>query len=177
MFGLGGTVVAGNAQITSYREAGTIPAITPYTITVTNAAKFVQDGGVRFASTGQPLNAVATGPTTGEYTVSAGVYTFSAADLSKDVLITYSYSSATDGQTFSISNQAMGSGPIVGLQLLFPYESANYGALDRGIYLPNVRFGNLSLTTKLDDYTDENTSFQAFANPSTGLVAQSFLPW
>ena len=71
----------------------------------------------------------------------------------------------------------MGSGPIVGLQLLFPYESASFASLDRDIFLPNVRFGNLSLATKLDDYTEENTTFQAFANPVTGVVAQSYLPW
>lgn len=176
MFGSSSTAVAGAAQITSYREAGSIPASTPYTVTVSNSAHFVQDGGVLF-TTGQPLVAVASGPIAGQYTVSAGVYTFAAADEGKAVLITYSYSSTTDGQTFTITNTAMGSGPIVGLQLLFPYESASFASLDRGIFLPNVRFGSLSLATKLDDFTEENTTFEAFANPVTGVVAQSYLPW
>lgn len=178
MFGSGGTVTAGNAQITSYREAANIPATPgPYTVSVVNAAKFVQDGGVRYASSGQMLDVVTTSPAAGQYSVSAGVYTFAAADQAKAVMITYSYSSTTDGQTFTISNVAMGQGPIVGLQLLLPYEAyGGYGALDKGLFLPNVRFGNLTLTTKLDDYTEENTSFEAFASPN-GQVAQAYLPW
>src|ERR1700761_5118075 len=108
MFGSAGTAVAGDAQETSYREAGTIPAVNPYTVTVTNSAHFVQDGGVRFTNTGQILVALASGtPATGQYTVSAGVYTFAAADEGKAVSITYSYSNSSDGQTFTISNQAM----------------------------------------------------------------------
>lgn len=177
MWGSAGSVTAGAAQITSYREAWSIPT-SPYTVTVANSAHFVQDGGVRFASTGQILDVITSGtPTTGQYSVSNGVYTFAAADTGKAVVITYSYSSTTDGQTFTITNTAMGSGPIVSLQLLLPYESASFGSLDRGIFLPNVRFGNLSLATKLDDYTEENTTFEAFANLATGVVMQNYLPW
>lgn len=177
MWGSAGATTAGAAQITSYREVWAIPATSPYTVSVTNSAHFIQDGGVRYSGTGKILNVVSGSPTTGQYSVSAGVYTFAAADEGLGVVITYSYSSSTDGQTFTITNTAMGSGPIVGIQLLFPYEAASFGALDRGIFLPNVRFGNLSLATKLDDYTEENTTFQAFANPVTGVVAQSYLPW
>jgi hypothetical protein len=176
MFGSAGSVAAGAAQIASYREAGTIP-ITPFTVTVAQSAHFVQDGGVRFSATGQPLQAVASGPTTGQYTVSAGVYTFAAADTGKAVVITYTYSSTTNNQTFTITNTAMGSGPTIGLYLYLPYQSTSFASLDRGIYMPNVRIGNFSLATKLDDYTEENTSFECFANPITGVVFQSFLPW
>lgn len=177
MFGSAGTVTAGAAQITSYRESQTIPASTPFTVTVTNSAHFVQDGGVRYTATGQPLEVIPTGtPAAGQYLVSDGVYTFAAADEGKAVSITYSYSSTTDGQTFTISNQPMGTGPVVGLQLLFPYEAAGYGSLDRGIFLPAVRFGNLTLATKLDDYTEENTTFEAFAT-AANVVAQAYLPW
>ena len=178
MFGEGGSAAAGAGQITSYRESGTVPAATPYTISVTNAANFVQDGGVRYADTGEPLEAVTGTPSAaGQYSVSAGVYTFDAADTGKKMLITYSYSSATDGQTFTVTNTPMGTGPVVGLQLLFPYQAPSNGSMDRGIYLPYVRFGKLDLTTKIDNYTEENTEFSAFANPNTGTVMQLYLPW
>ncbi len=259
MFGSSGSVTSGAQRITSYREAWTVPPTSTYVVTVSNSAHFVQDGGVRYASTGQEMNAITSGvplqgqyivsngvytfaaadagqdvvityaysesttdatttyassipttpfqisvpnagafvsdggvrysatgvsltvtsgtPSTGQYKVALGVYTFASADVGDGVIITYTYSGATTLQTFTISNISMGSGPIVGLQLLFPYESAGFTSLDRGIFLPNVRFGNLSLATKLDDYTEENTTFQAFANPVTGIVAQSYLPW
>jgi len=178
IFGSAGSATVGASEITSYREAALIPATPgPYTVSVSKAAHFVQDGGVRYASTGQPLIVLTSGtPAEGQYTVSSGVYTFAAADQGVAVVITYSYSSATEGQTFTVVNQAMGTGPIVGVQCLFPYEAPSYGDMNRTIYLPNVRFGNLSLTTKLDDYTEENTSFEAFASPS-GQVIQACLPW
>lgn len=177
MFGASGTTAAGATQAASYREAGMIPASSTYVVTVSNSAHFVQDGGVKYASTGKPFQAVASGPTVGQYTVSAGAYTFAAADASTAVVITYTYSISADGSTITVSNTAMGSGPIVGLYLYLPYQAPSFAQLDRGIYLPDVRFGNLSLATKLDDYTEENTSFEAYANPTTGNVVQFVLPW
>jgi hypothetical protein len=181
MWGSAGSVTAGSAGTGSYRESWTIPATGPFTVSVTNSAHFVQDGGVRYstgANAGKILNAITSGtPTSGQYIVSSGVYTFAAADEGIGVVITYAYSNATDGQTFTITNTAMGSGPIVGLYLSLPYEAPSFGQLNRTLYLPNVRFGNFSLGTKLDDYTDENSTFEAFANPVTGVVAQSYLPW
>jgi hypothetical protein len=141
----------------------------------------VQDLGVIYTSgnnAGKPLVAILSGtPTTGQYTVSAGVYTFAAADDGLGIAISYAYSNTTDGQTFTIINEAMGTGPIVGLYLSLPYEAPSFGQLNRTLFLPQVRFANFSLSTKLDDYTDENTTFEAFANPVTGIVAQSYLPW
>ena len=158
-------------------QAAAIPT-TPFQVTVAHSGAFVSDGGVVYAATGDALVKVAgPTPTTGEYVVAAGVYTFAGADVGDEVLITYIYSGTSDIQTFTVTNQAMGMGPVVGVQLLLPYEAPSFTQLDRGIYLPNVRFGTLSLATKLDDYTEENTSFEAFANPVTGVVLQSYLPW
>ena len=157
-------------------EAASVP-ITPFQITVANSGAFVSDAGVKYGATGEPLSVTSGTPSTGEYKVAAGVYTFASADVGDEVLITYVYSGGAVGQTFTVTNQAMGTGPVVGLQLLLPYEAPSFAQLDRGIYLPNVRFGTLSLATKLDDYTEENTSFEAFANPVTGVVLQSYLPW
>ena len=63
-------------------EAHSVPAVSTYTITSTNSATFDQDLGVTYALTGQPFVMVASGPTVGQYSVSAGVYTFAAADAS-----------------------------------------------------------------------------------------------
>src|SRR5215468_3795175 len=50
-----------------------INPITAGSITVANSAQFIQDWGVRYAATGIPLTKVASAPTVGQYSVSAGV--------------------------------------------------------------------------------------------------------
>jgi hypothetical protein len=73
-------------------EAQTVPAAAPYQLTaVQPLGGWVQDRGVRYASSGMALTAVAGTPMTGQYSVSAGVYTFSAGDANKAVLISYGY--------------------------------------------------------------------------------------
>lgn len=68
-------------------ELHTVPSTSQYTVQ-TNLV-WLEDLGVTLAD-GTPLTKVATGPTTGEYSVSAGSYTFAAADAGVAVLISYS---------------------------------------------------------------------------------------
>ena len=81
----GATPVAGQTA-TSFAEAGTVAASSPYVVTVANAATFVGDEGVVYAASGLPLTKVATSPAAGQYSVAAGVYTFDATDAGKAVL-------------------------------------------------------------------------------------------
>lgn len=70
----------------------------PYTITVTNAASFVKDLGVIKDGT-TPMTRISGGtPATGEYIVDelTGIYTFSAADNTDAVEISYQYSLASE---------------------------------------------------------------------------------
>ena len=53
------------------------------------AASFVSDGGVVYAGSGAALTAVTTMPVQGQYNVSAGLYTFAAADQGAVVKIAY----------------------------------------------------------------------------------------
>lgn len=88
-------------------EADTIPAPSgPYTITVTNHADFIADGGVVVAATGTPLTLVSGSPSSGQYSVAAGVYTFNSAQASTPVLITYTFSfSGSTGVTITVGGQ------------------------------------------------------------------------
>ncbi len=73
-------------------ESGTIPAASPYTVTVAQAASFAADEGVLYAASLTPLTAVASAPGPGEYSVGdTGVYTFNVADEGKGVLFSYEY--------------------------------------------------------------------------------------
>lgn len=77
-------------------EAQTIPAGSPYTITLSPSyGSFANDEGVKFASNGAALTKVTSAPAAGQYSVSsAGVYTFNSADTGKGVLISYSFTPA-----------------------------------------------------------------------------------
>lgn len=76
----------------SFGEPATIPASGPFTITVANAASFVEDLGVE--GTGGPFTKVTGSPSSGQYSVDeeTGIYTFNGGNASAPVTITYRYS-------------------------------------------------------------------------------------
>ena len=88
---------------TSFAEAGTVPATTPFTVAVANAATFVGDEGVLYATTGLPLTLVASAPAAGQYSVASGVYTFNSADAGKAILATYTYTVSGTGSPWPIN--------------------------------------------------------------------------
>lgn len=85
----------------------TVPT-SPYQYTVVQAATFVADGGVVYAATGIPFASVSGTPTAGQYKVSAGIYTFAAADANAGIIISYTYSLA-NGAGVAIDVQGDGS--------------------------------------------------------------------
>lgn len=150
---------------TAINEAHTVPAPSgPYTVTPTNASHFTLDLGVTYALTGVPLELVGSLTAAGQYMVntSTGVYTFDSADDSAAVLISYMYSNSTLGTTMVAGNHPMGFGPVMQLDVVFPYEGGGVGFL-----FPNVRLGKIDLTTKIDDYLMMTTDFQAFVGSGT----------
>jgi hypothetical protein len=155
-------VTVGSVE-TAINEPHTIPA-TPFSVTTTNAAHFTLDLGVTYAASGIPLQNVETLTGGGQYTYveSTGVYTFDAADTLVLVLINYMYSNSTLGTSMVAGNHPMGWGPVMQLDVVFPYEGGGIGFL-----FPNVRLGKIDLTTKLDDYLMMQTDFQAFVGSGT----------
>lgn len=85
-------------------ETDFIPAAGPYTVTpvtgsgldpqgypATTAGPAMVDRGVTFVATGTALTAVGSNPAAGQYSFSAGVYTFNSADAGKQVTMSYDY--------------------------------------------------------------------------------------
>lgn len=98
-----------NVQITySYNlltilntENASVPG-TPFQILVQDSADFLQDLGVTYYPSGTALVKVGSSPTVGQYTVSAGLYTFAAADSGQGVQIQYATNTSnqnSDAQT------------------------------------------------------------------------------
>jgi hypothetical protein len=156
----------GGVQLAS--QTSVIPASTPFTVTVTNSANFARPFTVVYAGAGVggapvPLTLVASAPTVGQYSVSAGVYTFAAADEGKSVIINYLWTNATAGNTAQMNNQLVGYGPICELYVFPNYQGQN------AWHLPAVRFGKQSKPLKRADYMVVEVDYEAFGN-SAGLV-------
>lgn len=83
-------------------ETASIPG-SPFQILVDDSADFLQDTGVVFYPSGAKLQLITSGtPAAGQYKVSAGLYTFAAADTTKQVQISYvtnTTNSNSDAQT------------------------------------------------------------------------------
>jgi hypothetical protein len=159
--------IAGVTQ-TQFGETTTVPAATPFTYSTINHATFVADQGVVYASSSLPLKLVSSAPTLGQYSVSAGVYTFSSADAGAAVLISYSYTNPGSGENISVTSQ------LIGPSIVF---SANLFASDPGtgkqfsVLLYNCVAEKLSFGTKVEDFLIPELDFQCFAN-AAGQVCQ-----
>ena len=161
----GSTMAAGQTLI-SYSEAASIPATGPYTVSPTNHATFTLNLGVVYASTGIPFVNVASGPTVGQYSYAAGVYTFAAADEGVAVQITYEYtSSGTTGETITITNTSAGAAALSTIVL-----GMQYNGLQGNFTLPACLPTDLNvLDSKLGDFSMPELSFDAICN-SAGIL-------
>lgn len=105
----GGTLSTSTLTLGSMDEIGTVPGSVAYTVTVANAAQFRTNLGVFDPVTGMFMTMIPSGtPTTGQYTVSAGVYTFAAADANKVLRFYYTYGATTGGSSVVVTNQQLG---------------------------------------------------------------------
>ncbi len=73
-------------------EPQIVPAAGPYNLTAAATyGPWASDRGVVYANSGAALVAVASAPGAGQYSVNAGVYSFSAADAGAAVSLSYGY--------------------------------------------------------------------------------------
>jgi hypothetical protein len=161
---LAGSTTATGQTAASNNEMSSIPT-TPYTVTVLNAAKFVQDGGVYDYTAGIWMKCVSTAPATGQYTVTAGAYLFAAADTGHSVGIYYTYTMTT-GTTVALSNPLMGAATTFQLNVFNTYGGKQFGYTLYAVVMPK-----LSLAGKQDDYTETDIEFQAFTDSLNRVIS------
>ncbi len=161
----GQTAAPGQVRI-ALDEAASVPAATPFTVTVLNATKFKGDYGVEYAATGQRLTLVTGTPTTGEYSVdvATGVYTFAATDTGLGVLISYAWTDTTTGTTLTLTNQLQGYAPI--LQALM-YNT--FRGKQIAIQLNACTMGQLSIPSKQEDFWISDFDMEANVDASNTL--------
>lgn len=167
----GQTVTVGQ-ELGAFNETHTIPA-TPFQVTVTNAADFVDDLGVFDALTGTQYTRVSATPSAGQYSVNTttGVYTFNTADAGDSVYINYTYTESTTGNTITIDQKLMGVTPT--FQAWFQQSFNNKMVT---IKLLACVSNKLSFPTKLDDFVVQEFDFQAFANSGGHIGAITTAP-
>ena len=139
---------------------------TPYQLTVSNSATFEADLGVNYATTGQPMTKVASSPAAGQYSVSAGVYTFASADTGATVLISYTYTHATLGSSTTITNPVLGT--ATPFQIDF-YQKDPNNTQQWGLRLYSCVSSKLTLATKMEDFTIPEFDFEAYANGANNI--------
>ena len=172
--------ITGTADV--FDTAGIAIPSTPYQITVstsagsaTNVQMPANTGGLASTDTfakflsirdasGNPMVEVASGPATGQYSVATSTLTFAAADTAKTVFIDYQYTytvttaASDEPHTMTVNNVLMGYAPTFGIDLYVPYLGKQLT-----IQLPNCISTKFSLATKLDDFTEPEFDFEAFA--------------
>jgi hypothetical protein len=153
-------------------EAESVPASTPYTVTVANAATYNDDLGVTYVATGKRLQRVSSPAAAGQYSVnfSTGVYTFSAGDASAALLISYTYNITTSGFKTTITNQLSGTTPTFKATFYQPISPFGIGGsasnAPTALRLNACVSNKFSLPTKIDDWTIWEFDFMAFADAS-----------
>lgn len=152
-----GTTSSSGTVALAAGEAATIPAASPWTVTVANSSEFVADQGIVYAATGVPLTPVASGPTTGQYSVAAGVYTFATADANLGVQISYTYTKATAGSTIVVNN------PLQGVQPEFScLVSTGYNGTGIRYMLNHCIASKLTVPSQLGKFAISEFDFDVF---------------
>lgn len=159
----------------NYDVTGAPIPSTPYQITpsVPGSGTWSADMGVR-DSNGNPMTKVAATPATGQYSVSAGVYTFAAADTGKTVFISYQFTqtatqAGTNAGKMTIQNVPMGAAPIVRLDVFFKKNGNTFAT-----QYPQAICAKMGWQSKLDDYMVPELEFQCFADGAGNVMYRSF---
>lgn len=150
---------------------GALIPSTPFQITPTvpGSGTWSADLGVK-DSNGNPMTAVASGPTTGQYSVATGIYTFAVADVGKTVFISYRYTAtSTASKTSIVTNQIMGSTPTFRADFVNGSTANANGFTSLSLF--SCVTNKFTFQPKLDDFGMDELDFVA-QQDSVGRVLQ-----
>lgn len=144
-----------------YDTTGAVIPSSPYSITPTvpSSGNWTADLGVR-DSNGVPLVRVASAPATGQYSVSAGVYTFAAADTGKTVFINFQYTAtSTTAKKSTVISLPMGYAPTFKADIFVPYSGKSLV-----LTIPQCVVSKFAVSTKQDDFLVPELDMEGFAD-------------
>jgi len=151
------------------KESGTVPATSPYTITVANSATWTTDLGVLNADNAMnPMKRVASAPAAGQYSVAAGVYTFASTNASLNVKISYLYT-VSQGEIVTMTNQPQGKTGAFNAVMVMPWGS------DQDVLVLNSCINtNADWSTKQGDFGKPTFDYIAGVDDNDVLGTFSF---
>lgn len=153
-------------------QAAAIPASPgPYTVTVANSANFDEDLGVVSASTGSAFTRVASAPAAGQYSVSAGVYTFAAADQGASIVISYAWNDAAGGSKFTVANQLMGYQPVFAVSISGVDPTNNSKVWE--LKFNRVVAAKFNFALSNEDFAKPDLEMEAFADSAGNIFTLS----
>lgn len=167
----GQTPAAGQVTVAE-NEAAIVPATSPYTVAVSDAASYSDDLGVYYANgsnAGNRFTRVTTPSAAGQYSVNVanGIYTFAAVDAGAALMISYLYTTVS-GRKLVLTNQFIGATPT--FRATF-YTSKTTQGVPAGLslVLNACTATKLSLPSRIDDYEIQEFDFSAFADPAGAI--------
>jgi hypothetical protein len=162
-----GQTMTSGIYSTVYDTTGSVIPTTPFQTTpvVPSSGTWAVDLGVR-DSNGIPLVRVASAPATGQYSVTAGVYTFNIAQQGNTVFISFQYTAtSTSAKRSTVQNVPMGYAPTFRADLTTIYQGRNFT-----LTFPTCIASKLSFATKLDDFNVPDFDFDVFADASGNVM-------
>lgn len=152
-------------------EAGTVPAVSVYTIQVANHTTWTTDLGVTNVATGKRYVRVAAAAEVAgaSYSAAAGVYTFAAGDANANMKISYLYTDSSSGETITITNQQMGDATAFTAVMQF-----NWSSEQSVLTLNKCLASDTEISTKLDDYAKPTFGFMSSCDTNDVLGSFSF---
>ena len=164
----GQTMVSGTMGAVYTDLTGQVIPATPFTLVAAppSTGVWVADLGVIDAN-GVPMARVASAPTTGQYSVTAGSYLFAAADTGQLVFVNYTYTNtSTTAQKISVKNIAMGAAPTFKAYMQTTYQ--NKRAL---VILYQATASKLNMfATKLDDFSIPEFDFSGQSDAANNVA-------
>ena len=160
---VGQPIASGVAGIT-YDTTGAVIPSTPFTITPTvpSSGTWARTLAVR-DGLGNAYTQVASAPTTGQFSVTAGAYLFAAADVGKTVFIDYAYTAtSTTAKKALVVNAPMGAAPTFKIDLYNPRSGMT-------LALYAAMLTKFSLATKQDDWTINDVAIMTFADANQNV--------
>lgn len=160
-----GTGISAGTMNALYNDVvGTVIPASPFQVTVTppNSGTFVEDLGV-LDTNAIPMTRVASAPATGQYSVTAGVYTFASADVAKTVFINYRYSyTSAQSKRITLTNVSMGQTPAFKAYMQTTFQGKRALVILESVVSTKLQL----LSTKQDDFSVPSVDFSAQANSS-----------
>lgn len=157
-----------NASVLDYYDTTGSVSAASVTPVPPSSGTWAFDLGVR-NNQGVPLTRVAASPAAGQYTVTAGVYTFASADNGNLIFISFQYTTAlSTAKKGVVSNLLMGQSPSFRVDLSIPRAPK---ALTFTFY--KAVSSKLSIATKQDDFIIPEFDFECFADDSNNVLTYS----